>query len=91
MSIIIIILYQSHSLTSSSAAPTSYPVYSNTTTAGPEPTYPAGPVGTGTGAPSAPISTPTEGPGFTSNGVSNAIALSGASLAGLLGLAAFIL
>merc|ERR1711964_378615 len=75
--------------TSSAVAPTYTPVYptANATTVAPVPTtYPAG-----TAAPTvAPTATPTPSP-ITANGAGKTMALSGASLAGLLGLAAFLL
>jgi len=75
--------------TSSAVAPTYTPVYptANATTVVPVPTtYPAG-----TAAPTvAPTATPSPSP-ITANGAGKTMALSGASLAGLLGLAAFLL
>lgn len=74
--------------TSSAVAPTYTPVYptANATTVAPVATYPAG-----TAAPTvAPTATPSPSP-ITANGAGKTMALSGASLAGLLGLAAFLL
>lgn len=72
--------------TSSVVAPTNPPVYTNATTAAPTAAPTKGSVGT-TVVPSAgPTTTPIE----ASNG-NKAFALSGASLAGLLGLAAYLL
>ncbi|KAK0107042.1 hypothetical protein ONS95_003753 [Cadophora gregata] len=75
--------------TSSAVAPTYTPVYptANATTVAPVPTtYPAG-----TAAPTvAPTATPAPSP-ITANGAGKTMALSGASLAGLVGLAAFLL
>ncbi|KAK0116730.1 hypothetical protein ONS96_012581 [Cadophora gregata f. sp. sojae] len=72
-----------------SCAPTYTPVYptANATTVAPVPTtYPAG-----TAAPTvAPTATPAPSP-ITANGAGKTMALSGASLAGLVGLAAFLL
>jgi len=69
-----------------SAAPTSTPVFYNTTA----PVVPAStPVGT-VGVTTYPASTPTPSTP-TVNGAGNAIAVSGAGLAGLLGLAAYLL
>jgi hypothetical protein len=68
------------------AAPTSAPAYANTTAPGA--TYPVSPVyPTGTG--SAPVGTTT--PSAITGGANKAMAVSGAGLAGLLGLAAFLL
>jgi len=72
--------------TSSVAAPSVAPVYPNATTPAPAPTYaPGGSVGTtsakGTPAPST----------VPASGANKAFAMSGASLAGLLGLAAYLL
>jgi hypothetical protein len=74
--------------TSSAVAPTYTPVYptANATTVAAVPTYPAG-----TAAPTvAPTATPTPSP-ITASGANKVFALSGASLAGLLGLAAYLL
>jgi hypothetical protein len=74
--------------TSSAVAPTYTPVYptANATTVAPVPTYPAG-----TAAPTvAATATPAPSPITAGSGASK-MALSGASLAGLLGLAAFLL
>jgi len=68
------------------AAPTSAPAYANTTVAGA--TYPVStvyPTGTGSG----PVGTST--PHAITGGANKAMAASGAGLAGLLGLAAFLL
>ncbi|KAL5324434.1 hypothetical protein ACEPPN_008979 [Leptodophora sp. 'Broadleaf-Isolate-01'] len=72
----------------STCAPTYTPVYptANATTVAAVPTYPAG-----TAAPTvAPTATPTPSP-ITASGANKVFALSGASLAGLLGLAAYLL
>jgi len=74
--------------TSSAVAPTYTPVYptANATVVAPVPTYPAG-----TAAPTvAPTATPTPSP-IEASSANKAFALSGASLAGLLGLAAYLL
>jgi hypothetical protein len=73
--------------TSSVVAPTTAPVYTNATTAAPTvaPTTP-GSVGTTVVPSASPSSTPIE-----ANSGNKAFALSGASLAGLLGLAAYVL
>jgi hypothetical protein len=70
-----------------STAPTTAPVYANTST--PVATYPATSVGT-----VSPVSTAAGTPTpstITTNGAGKAMAVSGAGLAGLLGLAAFLL
>lgn len=75
-------------VTSSAVAPTYTPVYptANATTVAAVPTYPAG-----TAAPTvAPTATPSPSP-ITASGANKVFALSGASLAGLLGLAAYLL
>jgi hypothetical protein len=74
--------------TTSAVVPTYTPVYptANATTVAAVPTYPAG-----TAAPTvAPSATPTPSP-LTASGANKVFALSGASLAGLLGLAAYLL
>jgi len=71
---------------SPASPPTSAPIYPTTPVGG---ATPVGPVGTGTGVPIAPSATPS-GLVPASNG-NKVIAMSGASLAGLLGLAAYLL
>jgi hypothetical protein len=74
--------------TSAVVVPTSAPIYANTTAAG-VPTTAAGVPTTAVGTTSAKVSaTPSSLP---ASGANKAVALSGASLAGLLGLAAYIL
>ncbi|CZT06569.1 hypothetical protein WAI453_005956 [Rhynchosporium graminicola] len=69
-----------------------YPTANATVVHGGVPTYPASPVGpAGTAAPtSLPSGKPSPSP-ITASGANKAFALSGASLAGLLGLAAYLL
>jgi len=78
--------------TSSVVAPTYVPVVyptANATVVAPKPTYPVAPVGTA--APTvAPSAKPSPSP-ITASGANKVFALSGASLAGLLGLAAYLL